>query len=832
MKRQVRLTDNILRLIARPVTIFFTCFALTLLISDDVQSAAVKGSALSFALAVFVLVRIFKGRAGPSSVRAVAIFFLIPVFLFGASVRYENALKRSPLKESLKDLVSSTECSFNGIITDISIENDKTILRIQNAYISGGPFYANKNVDGSVKVTCASGIGSDSRVYDAAFEREAGEHSPLLCAKVGDMAAGYGKLRAPAPAANPGGFDEESYYEVRGIDALITASEITITERSVDFFTGIRRLLTDFRIETVNGLKTSLEGEEAAVLAAVLTGERGLLDNETKDALSAGGIAHILAVSGLHISLIAGGLYEILLRLTGRKRASCFTVIFFLLLYGIFTGMPVSAARAVIMSSCMLIGKSFGRTYDTLSALSFAGLIILSFNPLYVRDSSFIMSFCAAGGAAYGHELACGLRIKKKRVMSIFTIGGVYLFMIPALMNTYFYITTYSVVINLIVIPLMSLFVPCGGICILCTLIFGGGAARFAGGLCHYMIRIMIGLSELSQKLPMNKIITGHKNGVITIMYFAVIFLVLILSQTLRKKRFLYILVMCLVIFVKIGPVGTIVHMLDVGQGECIVIQDEGENIMIDAGSTSVSKVYRYRVGPFLKYMGIDRIDRLLLTHSDSDHKNGIEELFGDTDICVKEFICADAAESGCELAELSPTPCKVRKVAAGDIIELKSGSILNVVSPTRITGCADGKASGSVSPTVDQGKKTDKNDLSVVVEFLGKNVTGLFTGDSSSKTEAQYLSRLSTEMTDILKVAHHGSKYSTSQQLLERIKPLIGIISASATNRYGHPSADTLERLESIGCTEYDTPKRGYIRIFCNGGNISVSTIKKTETT
>ncbi len=826
MKRRVRRTDNLQRLAARPVTIFFVCFTLTLLTVGDRWSIAAKGSAVSLALAVFVIVRIGRGRAGPTSVRAAAIFFLIPVFLFGAAERMGCAQKQSTLKESLKDLRSSTECSFSGIISDISIDNDKIMIFIKNAHVTGGSFYAAKDTCGSIKVTCNPKFFTEYVSTDVTAGKELSDTYGLKKTGIGDMAVGYGKLRAPATAANPGGFDEEAYYTSRGIDALLTASGISITEMSVDFFTGIRRFLTNLRIGSIEALKENLRSEEASVLAAVLTGERGLISDDTRDVLSDGGIAHILAVSGLHISLIAGGLYGIIIKLTSRKRLSCFTVIFVLILYGIFTGMPVSAARAIIMSCCMLIGRSFGKTYDIMSALSLAGLIILFVNPLCVRDSSFVMSFCAAGGAACGRELCCGLKIRKRKLVSVFTVGSIYLFLLPVLINTYYCVTPYSVLINLIVVPLMSLLVPFGSLCVFCSAILGTGAAGFTGGVCHYIIKIMMFLGELSRKLPFGKIVTGHKDSGIIVFYYAVILLVIVLAMTFRRKKVLFLLGLCALIFVRIKPAGTTVHMLDVGQGECIVIEDGDENLIVDMGSSNVSKLYKYRVEPFLRFMGIDTIDRIILTHSDSDHKNGMEDLFSDNDICVKEFICSDTEDGTVAQKELSTETCEIRKVAAGDVIELNSGSILKVLSPARSLKKEDGNGSeGRIAVA-------DKNDMSIVFEYIGEYFTGLFTGDSSSKTEAEYISRLGDEKTDILKVAHHGSKYSTSYQLLERTKPLIGIISASATNRYGHPSPDTLERLSSIGCTGYDTAKCGYIRIFCSGGSISVSTFKKITTT
>jgi competence protein ComEC len=804
MKRQVRLTDNLERLVARPLVLFFACYAGAVLLIGDSPGTAARVSVPALFCAIFELVRIRSGRAGPSEVRAAAIFFTIPVILFGASLRTASVYTRSSLRQGLESVSNSTECSFFGTVTDISISKEKTVYLIDNAFVRserlGGDGGTDGFLNGSVRVTVASGLNGAVRV--------------------GTYVCGTGKIRAPQPASNPGNFDEEAYYTVRGIDALVTASEILDAETHMRYgevsgfsglILGIKSVFTDLRLRTVGALTANLPDEEAAILSAVLTGERGLLDEETKDTLAAGGIAHILAVSGMHISLIAGAIYSLLMRITGRKKLCCVLTAVVLLLYGVFTGMPVSAARAIIMSSCMLVGRMRGRTYDMISAISLAGLIILAVNPLYIRDSSFIMSFTAVTGVAVGNELLHGARIKKRVAASALTVGGVYVFLMPVLMNTYYYFNPYSILINLIVIPLMSLLVPCGGISILMTALAGSGVAGFASGPCYYLVLGITRLCSLTAGLPFSKIITGHRSGAVLLAYYACIALVLILVMTLRKKWPMWLLVLCLLIFVKPSAPGTTVHMLDVGQGECIVIEDGPENIIIDAGSSNVSKLYRYRISGFLRYMGIGHIDRMILTHADSDHKSGMKDLFEDPDMTVGEFICADAYDNGSELAGSSHTPCIVREVAAGDVIVLESGSRLFVVSPTRSAG-----------PNPFNTQK-DRNDQSIVFLFVGEDLTALFTGDSSSKTEAEYVGRLKDLSVDLLKVAHHGSKNSTSRLLLETISPTVGIVSASATNRYGHPSPETLERLKNVGCSVYSTSTSGYLRLRCSGGNISV---------
>ena len=804
MKRQVRLTDNLERLVARPLVLFFLCYAGAVLLIGDSPGTAARVSVPALFCAIFELVRISSGRAGPREVRAAAIFFTIPVILFGASLRTASVYTRSSLRQGLESVSNSTECSFFGTVTDISISKEKTVYLIDNAFVRseflGGDGRTDGFLNGSVRVTSASGLNGAVRV--------------------GTYVCGTGKIRAPQPASNPGNFDEEAYYTVRGIDALITASEIFDGETykrygEVSGFSGlllgIKSVFTDLRLRTVGALTANLPDEEAAILSAVLTGERGLLDEETKDTLAAGGIAHILAVSGMHISLIAGAIYSLLMRITGRKKLCCMLTAVVLLLYGVFTGMPVSAARAIIMSSCMLVGRMRGRTYDMISAISLAGLIILAVNPLYIRDSSFIMSFTAVTGVAVGNELLHGARIKNRVAASALTVGGVYVFLMPVLMNTYYYFNPYSILINLIVIPFMSLLVPCGGISILMTALAGSGVAGFASGPCYYLVLGITRLCSLTGSLPFSKIITGHRSGAVLLAYYACIALVLILVMTLRKKWPMWLLVLCLLIFVKPSAAATTVHMLDVGQGECIVIEDGPENIIIDAGSSNVSKLYKYRISGFLRYMGIGHIDRMILTHADSDHKSGMKDLFEDPDMTVGEFICADAYDNGSELAGSSRTPCTVREVAAGDVIELESGSRLFVVSPTRSAG-----------PNPFNTQK-DRNDQSIVFLFVGDDLTALFTGDSSSKIEAEYVGRLKDLSVDLLKVAHHGSKSSTSRMLLETISPTVGIVSASATNRYGHPSHETLERLKDAGCSVYSTSTSGYLRLRCSGGNISV---------
>jgi competence protein ComEC len=260
---------------------------------------------------------------------------------------------------------------------------------------------------------------------------------------------------------------------------------------------------------------------------------------------------------------------------------------------------------------------------------------------------------------------------------------------------------------------------------------------------------------------------------------------------------------------------GLNVSFIDVGQGLSIYIKADGRHILADGGSSNVKSVGKYRIEPFLLWSGVKEIDYCFVSHTDEDHISGIRELMEEGRIKIDTLVVGVNYEEDEPLIALAHEKgIKVIKVEAGDIINnnvdlfsdkvVDNSGVLNmrVLSPD----------SGFIYE--------DKNQASLVAEFEYGNLSMLFTGDSDMYAESEYVSHLSGDKINILQCPHHGSKYSSSELLLDTIRPDITVISCSKNNVYGHPARETLERLEAVGSRCYITSQDGMVTVKYDGDN------------
>ena len=253
---------------------------------------------------------------------------------------------------------------------------------------------------------------------------------------------------------------------------------------------------------------------------------------------------------------------------------------------------------------------------------------------------------------------------------------------------------------------------------------------------------------------------------------------------------------------------------LDIGQGDCISIQlPQGQNFLIDGGSSNKKNIARYQILPFLKNRGIGVIDAILISHTDNDHISGVLELFDYmrthlTSVRVKNLILPEWTQPDDAYQQLvdkaQAAGVNVQKGRKGEQIALGKAS-LRFLSPDRGTA------------------GTDANEDGMVVELIYGGFEGLFTGDIGTETEKKLLPEL--EDVDFLKVGHHGSRYSTCQEFLDVVRPELAVVSCSATNTYGHPSGETIERLEDSGAKIWYTMKEGAVTAETDGKEVWVDT-------
>lgn len=673
-------------------------------------------------------------------------------------------------------------------------------------------------------------------------------------------------------ATNIGQFDARNYYAARKIYGQVKKAAIVYTEppniigRGKECLWQLRRHLAETFLEVY--------GEEnGALLAAMLLGERTFLSEETQSLYKAAGTLHVIAVSGLHISLLGLGLYRLLRRIFDAQAPAAVISVLCMAAYVFLVGNPPSAVRAFIMFAMGLLAGYWKRTLDTPTALSLSAAIILMGNPFYIGQSSFLLSFLAILAIAvfqpalkeclalinpYHFPLsrlldsrrAWRLRhldpqkvtggcheLLKKAGNGLQSSFSVWIVTLPVQLFFFSEVSLFGIFFNLLIIPLMGVILLLGiaGLFLkeifhLFTFLTGSALTDWeitVISICRYAEGIFFAIikagGSLADRLSFAMWTPGKPVYGKMLLAFGLLLLFCLLGnlsengRTIPEKFWKYRLGILLgVILLLAGyPAHNLqITFLDVGQGDGICMElPDGRVYLMDGGSSDVSKVGNYRLVPFLKAKGIRKIDAVFLSHGDADHINGIAELLEEKQMSI-DCICLPAGAEQEEFVEIRDLArarnISVRTIQAGDFWE-NNGAKFWCLNPADVT------ASG--------------NAASMVLYMEYQDFSMLLTGDLEGEGEKSVAALLrSNAITGIsvLKVAHHGSKNSTKEEFLRQCSPAVAVISCGEHNTYGHPHKETLERLNDMGTAVYRTDCSGAVQITVSGSRMKVTEYRR----
>ena len=620
---------------------------------------------------------------------------------------------------------------------------------------------------------------------------------------------------------NPGEFNARQYYACDHMYYSVKKGEVLKKGKEGNAY---QTLLLRIR-EHLNGVLEDAAGETAPVFAAMVLGEKGELPKETKMLYQMAGIIHILAISGLHISLLGMGLYE-LLKKTGLGIWSAgFLSLTVMIFYGEMTGGSVSAMRAVSMFLIATGAKILGRIYDMMTALSVSAMILLLESPAYLYNTGFLLSFGAVLGV--GAVLPVFLKfsgIKNKILKSLMGSVCVQLTTLPVMLWFYGEVSIIGIFLNLLVLPTVGIVLISGVFTALIGCISPGLAVcvSLPGRLVLFAYDK---LCCLGTSLPFCTWTPGQPKIWQAVIYYILLFSVtgaagFLIKKEVKNRRKLYLaksgfvvsLAAALFVLSQRDRQHMEITCLDIGQGDAIAAQlPTGEVFLVDGGSSNKKNIGQYQLLPFLKNQGISYVDAVFISHTDEDHISGVREILeymekGLISLKIGNLILPGISEKPEAWRELEALAKKVgiqvMTANRGDDFRIGDGRI-SVLSPEK-------GASGE-----------DVNEDAVVFLLSYKNFRGLFTGDVGEETEKKLLSVLSD--VDFLKVGHHGSGYSSTQAFLDKIKPEVSVISCSESNTYGHPSPETIKRLEKSGSRVEYTMKSGAVTVFTDGKNVGV---------
>lgn len=673
----------------------------------------------------------------------------------------------------------------------------------------------------------------------------------------GDALTLTGTLRSPSPARNFGGFDYRRYLRLHHTHWQLLAKEVdqAQVQPAAANYSAVQLLRWNDMLRESLSRRMDLifPAPQAGFMKSMLIGLTDDLDPERFQQFSELGLTHILAISGLNVAVFLGVCFWGMRRLKLTKE-TCLRICFWLLpFYILLTGASPSIVRAGLMAMVALYAARKGVTKDVLHSMAIVAWIMLVWNPYFLLDVSFQLSFLVTLGLILGVQRVNDLLERwitssvLRNTASITLVSQIVSF--PVSIYYFNQFSLLSWLANAVLVPVISLAVfPAGIVATLAGLLYLP-AGRAIGWLISWFNEAIFWSTDRLQQLHFFKQIWPTPGLPWIAFYYVLVIgiygfwrqwvlgnmdeppirLESVKDRGIRKYIIgLWLAVGGFLILLGIGyspdrlEKTGLVQFLDVGQGDAILIRTPyGRNLLIDGGGTiTFSKAGEgwkvrkdpYEVGkkllvPLLKKRGIHQLDFLVLSHEDADHSGGLQAVI--EQIPVKQFVFNGTynPNKGIEKLFLTALDRKLPMLAGeqSEWIQIDPVTRLEVLYP--------------FSETVANAEVVEEqNEYSVVLllEMLGTK--WLFTGDMGKDSELALLSRLQENnephRLDVLKIAHHGSKYSTSQEWLDYWQPRTAVISVGAGNLYGHPAPDVLNRLRDIGTQVYRTDQMGEVQL------------------
>ena len=614
----------------------------------------------------------------------------------------------------------------------------------------------------------------------------------------GDVVSGKFTLRMTTVGSKEGA----TYHQADGIFLLGYPQEEIKIQKAKEV--PSRYLPARLRNDILNHLDNLFEADTVAIAKALLLGEGDGLTYEQDTDLKISGIRHVVAVSGLHVSILMTMMYMTF----GRNKLVGLAVgTPLLLLFAAVAGFTPSVVRACMMQFLTLLALAANKEYDPPTALSFAVLVLLAINPLSVTSISLQLSTLCVVGIILVYPYVNGYLMgfmgnpntKKRKDKLLRTISSTISVSISATVMTapvcaYYFgmVSVVGILTNLLTMWAVTI-IFCGIVCVCILGLIWLPLGQWIAWAIGWLIRYVMYVAGILASMPWSAV---YCCSVYVVLWLVFAYVLLGVFLLMKKKRPV-LLACCLVAGLVISLIASYceddlddyrVTIMDVGQGQSVLIQFENLAYLVDCGGDS-DQVAADTVAAQLLSQGISRLDGMILTHYDRDHAGGVINL--QTRISVDTIyiphIYDDSSIKGEILTAFDGRICWV-----SDIKQFCSGDGMLTLIPGE--------------------SYSQENENSTCVLFQMKNYDILITGDRNAAGEEQLLKRRNLPKLDVLVAGHHGADSATGIPLLSRTQPEIAVISVSADNPYGHPGKDTLRRLQMYGCKILRTDQCGTI--------------------
>ena len=654
----------------------------------------------------------------------------------------------------------------------------------------------------------------------------------------GRMAEIRAELSLPEGAANPGTFDYRNYLRSEGIYLLgdCRASAVNAGRLCRNPFRGIcLNAVSRFRFRLYGRLRALESGEEgsATILTGMLFGSREYLPDSTYEEFQENGTAHILSVSGLHVGVIYAGM-TVLLGRRRRSRGGTAAIAAGLILYAFLASFSVSVTRAVWMIFLALAAEKLHRRYDMLSAACVTASFLLVRQPALVHSTGFLLSFSAVVSLAVAgnglNRLPEPASAPVKAIWKTFLpVTAIQIGMVPLNACLFHYFSLAAFLANLPVIFLSAVIIPLGMVTGLLSLLPGPGLLFILPArCCAFLAETMCWFNDLTGlggRLSWN---VPAPSGFMILGFYLLLYLLfsehsLIFGLDRKKLKAAGAVMLAMFLLTalqtQLRPDAVFV---DVGQGDCIHLRTrDGKNYLVDGGGSTFSDydVGKKVVVPYLLANGVGHLDGVFVSHMDADHYKGLTGVM--EEMKVKRVLIYEGYENCLEetmeklgLEENERT--EVVLLSGKERLRLGRGAQLDILFPREYVPLVyeeeEGYGDAGHGKPAGEGE-TDLNSASLVMMAEMRGVRILLTGDLGEEQEGQLAEEMSGGLRcDILKVAHHGSQYSSSEVFLEAVRPRAAVIQVGANNRFGHPAWQTLERLEGTGARVFRTDRDGAV--------------------
>ena len=614
-----------------------------------------------------------------------------------------------------------------------------------------------------------------------------------------------GEVSIPKERSNPGTFDYRRYLKSIGIRCIITAENIENVKKAG----GIAALLKSAKCRTADIFESAL-GDDSAVVMGLLFGETSGIDEDIIETFRRGGTAHVLAVSGLHLGL----LYSFLCRFKRKKRSipADIAIVLALTAYTALAGFTASVVRACLMIFIHIAGNHLNRRYDLISSTCVSMIIILAINPMQIYSAGFQMSFLAV--------ITLGIMIpliQKKIKGILLPMIAVQTGMVPYTMYVFNYVSLTSVISNIPVYFIAAAMIPAGiSVIAFCWLPVIAKPAAMITGL---FVKLLLWCNDFTYMGGVFTFDVASPSVIFLAVYYIFIFYmcseagqIALIRRNYKKIAAVFAAaVICgagCSVYLSDGFEKTYMVFVDVGQGDCLHIKAGGKNLLIDGGGSFNYNVGKSTLKPYLLKNGVTKIDMAIATHLHTDHYQGLKELSQTYRIKKLGVYEANSVNENHLKKEFKTD--EILYLAAGDVINMGRNVSVEVLSPDR-------------GNPLDE-KDENKNSLVLRVNVKGSSV--LMTGDIDEKGEKTLIADTDIKA-DILKIAHHGSRYSSCEKFIAVAAPKIAVIQVGK-NTYGHPSEEVIKRLEDHKITVLRNDEQGAVGIRVNkAGDFGIVTMR-----